>query len=455
MDDARRAEPARASDAPAEGARGSAVQVVVQLGPRQRRLLNLLLVLAVVALAFVVTEFASTVFYDFGDLILTFFLAWLIAFVLSPPVERIGRLVPRAPRVVAVAIVYLALLAVVGIVVALAAAALVRSISDFVAQVPSLQRQLPDILAPLQDQLTRLGLQVDLVSEANRLIENLGAYATELIGPLQSVAVASLSILGTALIVVILSLYIIVDSPNLRAFAIRLVPPQYHEEWLVFERSVSRSFGGFLRGQVTMGLGYGLFAAATSVVFGLEFVPVSSAASGLLQMIPFFGPFVSWAPPVLVAIFTRPDEILPTLAVMGIGWFVVMNIVQPRLMQGAIGLHPIVVLGSVLVGSKVAGVAGAVFGIPVAAVATSIFFYYFQIFGGDRSVRQRATRLVQEREGRAVRVPREPQPGVDREIGDLPGPGDGSGGGGASGAAGGEAGGAGGAGGASGAAGDG
>ncbi len=421
MDDAHRAESARASNASTGDARGSAGQVVLQLGARQRRLLDLLLVLAVIALAFVVVEFASTVFYDFGDLILTFFLAWLIAFILSPPVERIGRLVPRAPRVVAVAVVYLALLGIVGLVVALVAAALVRSISDFVAQVPALQRQLPDILAPLQSQLTQLGLQVDLVTEANRLIENLGAYAAELIGPLQSVAVASLSILGTTLIIVILSLYIIIDSPSIRAFAIRLVPPQYHEEWLVFERSVSRSFGGFLRGQVTMGLAYGLFAAATSVVFGLEFLPVSSAASGLLQMIPFFGPFVSWAPPVLVAVFTRPDEILPTLAVMGIGWFVVMNVVQPRLMQGAIGLHPIVVLGSVLVGSKVAGVAGAVFGIPVAAVATSIFFYYFQIFGADRSVRQRAARLVREREGRAVRVPREPQPGVDREIGNLPG----------------------------------
>jgi predicted PurR-regulated permease PerM len=420
--DAEPVEPLRSREVRAGRDRSGATpgQVVITLGRRQRRLLDVLLVLAVAALSFVVFGFASSAFFIFGDLILTFFLAWLIAFVLSPIVERIGRLIPRLPRVVAVVIVYLVLLATVGIVLALVAEVLVRSISDFVAQIPTLQERLPEILAPIQRQLEQFGLKVDLVVEVNRLIENIGEYATQLIGPLQSIAVASLGILGTTLIIVILSLYIIIDAPNIRVFAYRLVPPQYHEEWGVFEGSVSRSFGGFLRGQVAMGLVYGLIAAGASLAFGLQFAAVTSAASGLLQMIPFFGPFVSWAPPVLVAIFTKPEAILPTLIVMGVGWFFVMNILQPRLMQEAVGLHPIVVLASVLIGSKIAGIAGAIFGIPIAAVLTSIFFYYFQIFGGDRTVRERAARLVEEREGRAVRVPREPQAGVDRDITDPP-----------------------------------
>jgi predicted PurR-regulated permease PerM len=427
MDDARAGDAGPAEPLPpsevrdARGRTGATPgQVIFTLGRRQRRLVDLLLILAVAALSFVVFGFATAAFFAFGDIILTFFLAWLIAFVLSPIVERIGRLIPRLPRVVAVVIVYLALLATVGVVVALVAEALVRSISDFVAQIPTLQERLPEILAPIQQQLEQVGLKLDLVVEVNRLIQNIGEYATQLIGPLQSIAVASLGILGTTLIVVILSLYIIIDAANIRAFAYRLVPPQYHEQWGVFEGSVSRSFGGFLRGQVAMGLVYGLIAAGASLAFGLQFAAVTSAASGILQMIPFFGPFVSWAPPVLVAVFTKPEAILPTLIVMGIGWFFVMNVLQPRLMQHAVGLHPIVVLASVLIGSKIAGVAGAIFGIPIAAVLTSIFFYYFQIFGGDRTVRERAARLVEERGGQAVRVPREPTPGVDLDIADPP-----------------------------------
>jgi hypothetical protein len=146
-------------------------------------------------------------------------------------------------------------------------------------------------------------------------------------------------------------------------------------------------------------------------------MPVTSTASGVHQAIPFFGPFVSWAPPVLVAIFFKPEAALPALLIMGVAWFIVMNIVQPRLMAEAVGLHPVVVLGSVLIGTKLAGVAGAIFGIPIAAVISAFFFYYVgqrRIEGGP--VAERAARRVEEREGRAIRVPRLPQPGEDEEV---------------------------------------
>src|SRR5207342_2975440 len=104
----------------------------------------------------------------------------------------------------------------------------------------------------------------------------------------------------------------------------------------LLEQAVSRSFGGFLRGQAAIGCAYAAVALATSAILGLDFIAVTTAASGLLMAIPFFGPFVSWAPPVIVAVFTDPGAILPTLVIMMIGWFVVMNILQPRLMANAV-----------------------------------------------------------------------------------------------------------------------
>ena len=81
-------------------------------------------------------------------------------------------------------------------------------------------------------------------------------------------------------------------------------------------------------------------------------------SSGVLMAIPFFGPFVAWAPPVVVAFLTQSGDTLPAFILMGIGWLLVMNLLQPRLMQEAVGIHPIVVLGSVLIGAKIAGIAG-------------------------------------------------------------------------------------------------
>jgi hypothetical protein len=145
-------------------------------------------------------------------------------------------------------------------------------------------------------------------------------------------------------------------------------------------------------------------------------MPVSAASSGVLQAIPFFGPFISWLPPVLVAIFFVPNAVLPVLIIMIAGWFVLMNVIQPRLMAEAVGLHPVVVLGSVMVGSKLAGIPGAIFGIPVAAVFASFFFYYLGRNRDTGSVALRAARRVEEREGRPIRVPRLPQAGMDEEV---------------------------------------
>jgi hypothetical protein len=132
---------------------------------------------------------------------------------------------------------------------------------------------------------------------------------------------------------------------------------------------------------------------------------------------------VSWLPPVAVALLLQPESFLPTLIIMGIGWFVTMNILQPRLMSGAVGIHPIVVLGSVLIGSKIAGIVGAIFGIPIAAVVSAFFFHFYARSRESGTVADRATQRVAAREGRAIRKPREPVAGVDADVDDASDPG--------------------------------
>jgi predicted PurR-regulated permease PerM len=274
------------------------------------------------------------------------------------------------------------------------------------------------MLQPLQDRLNSVGGgQISLYDQVNLLLANIKNGAADLAQPLGNIAVASLGMFGNLLFVFFLSLYMSVDRDRIVSFLFRLVPPAYTDEAKLLERSMSRSFGGFLRGQALSGVIYGAISMTASLLLGLPYMPVTAASSGILQAIPFFGPFLSWLPPVLVAAFFVPDAVLPTMIIMVVGWFVLMNIIQPRLMAEAVGLHPVVVLGSVMIGGKLAGVPGAIFGVPVAAVFASFFFYYLGHMRIDsQSVTMRAARRVEEREGRPVRVPRLPQAGQDQEV---------------------------------------
>ena len=380
---------------------------------RHPRLVYSILVLAVVALALYISTYVGAFFFGFSDVILVFFLAWLIAFMVTPLANLVLRYVPLVNRAVAVVVVYIVLVLVVAFVVVYLATVLASSVSSFLDTVPGYQQNLPEIVAPLQERLTALGLNIDVVALASGIIDWFSANASDILALLQSVAVASLGVAGNALIVFILSIYIAVDRDRVVSFLYRLVPPRFGDEARLFQVSVGRSFGGFIRSQVVQGVLFAALAAATGALLGLPFTPLTASLSGILQAIPFFGPFISWAPPVLVAVFAKPEVILPAFIIMGVGWFVTMNVIQPRLMAGALSIHPIVVLGSVIIGSKIAGIAGAVFSIPIAAVISAFFFYYLGRTERGRTVSVRAAALVSEREGRPVRAPREPGPEED------------------------------------------
>jgi predicted PurR-regulated permease PerM len=387
-----------------------------EMTPRERRWFDAILVLGAIALGFIVLGFVAVVFGYFGELIMVFFLAWLIAFMLGPIVNRVHSL-PFMSRTGAIFTVYFLLFGGLVVVTIVGAAALVSSIADFVDNLPELRANLPAILAPWQERLDGLGIgQIDLVAQTTIFLDNISQYAVQLAQPLQQIAVASLGAIGNLLLVVVLSLYIVADRERLTAFAFWLVPTGYKAEAEILEEAVSRSFGGFIRGQVITGLVFGAICFLASAVFGLDFIAVTTFIAAFLMMIPFFGPFVAWIPPVLEAMLFNPDALVPVGITVAIGWLAVMNFLQPRIMSTSLRIHPIVVLGSVLVGLRVAGIPGAIFGIPIAAVLSALFLHTITRRRGNGPVAERATARAGARAGRSLRRPREPDPSVDRDV---------------------------------------
>ena len=81
----------------------------------------------------------------------------------------------------------------------------------------------------MQERLTSLGFQVDLVTAAQDLLGKPGDLADKLVKPLTDLALFSLGIVGNLLIVIFLSLFIVIDKDRILAFVNRIVPPRYSE----------------------------------------------------------------------------------------------------------------------------------------------------------------------------------------------------------------------------------
>lgn len=374
------------------------------------RWIHVLLVLSTVTVGLVLVGLVANVLVYFSDILLIVVMAWVFAFILSPLASWIERRLPVLPRFAVVGVIYGLLFVGLSAIVVVISVNVAGSFNELIQDPRWRPENLATTLQPLQTWLDGLGVQVNLAEAVSQAGEAFGELAGAQAAAIANLAVASLGIIGNLLMIVFLSVFILIDKDRILAFFIRLTPERYAGEVRLLQTSVSSSFGGFLRGQAIQGAVLGLVAALGGWWLDVPYWPATAVTVALLQMIPFFGPFVSWAPPVIVAALTPGAQVLPMLVIMLAGWFVVMNIIQPRVMADSVGIHPVVVLLSVLIGLKLQGVVGAIFAVPVAAVISAFFFFYLERSpaGGPRDVTSRAARRLEARGGRPVRVPTEP-----------------------------------------------
>ena len=337
------------------------------LGPRERRWLLAFLVLGAAYFAVLLVEMVLRFLVGFSQILLILFLAWLLAFVMSPIADFFeSRL--RISRGIAVAVAYLLALVGLAFVLFTTGAAITQQLAQATADFPQTARKIEATLAGYQSTLGLDRLQIDLVALFHSAQQQAGNLAGAIFAQAQGIAGATLATLGSLFLILILSLYMVIDSEKLRAKLNRVVPRQYSDEMQILESSVARAFGGFLRAQLVLAVIQALLVAIVGIVFHIPYLFLIGTLSALAMVIPFFGPPLALIPPVVAAWIYTPETFLISTVILVAVQTVVVNWLQPRLMRGALGMHPILVLVGLLVGAQVAGVWGALFGIPVIAV---------------------------------------------------------------------------------------
>lgn len=366
----------------------------------ERRALGAAILLLPAVLAILGLWLLRDLWPPFRSVVVLFFLGWLVAFVLDPMVARLTRALPRLSRGVATAIAF-GVVAIVGVGLAIAVGASVAgSVADLAARRSSLAADVAASLEPLRAWAASVGVTLDmpaLVADAQTLLrERLDAGAA-------SVVPAMLELVGAVLTIVFIGTVMVANKEAVLLFVRRLVGPAHLGLFDRFSAEVTGSFGGFIRGQFGLAALYGLIVALLAGVLGIPLAPVIGLATMLLQTIPWFGQLVSWIPLVAMTLAFRPDLLLPVLLVMLAGWMVLQNLVAPRVLGSAVGLHPLAVLAAVFIGGALAGPLGAVFGVPVAAAVGAVFLAWLDVVRPARRMppptrrrpRRRRTRVAE------------------------------------------------------------
>lgn len=339
------------------------------------RLIGVFLVLGSLFFGLAVTTQVVAIAGGFSTILLVIFLAWLLSFLVAQAAGALQRRLGIG-RGKAITLVYVAVVTFIAVLILDIVQIGGHDAADILSRGNEVTGRIHGLLVGIQKALGLNRSVIDLPATFDQSQRHLFAtISAALNNQIQSIAGTTLTVLGNVFVIVILSVYAVVDVEAILGALSRAVPNRYADELTLVERSVGRAFGGFLRTQVILVAIQVILTIAVGVVFGLPYLFLTTLVVAVAMFIPFFGPPLALLPPLLVAVAFRPDVAIPVVLILLVVQTALVNYVQPRLMREGAGLHPILVLLALVFGAQVAGLWGAVFGIPVVAVLNLVVRY--------------------------------------------------------------------------------
>jgi predicted PurR-regulated permease PerM len=297
-------------------------------------------------------------------------LTWIVigaflAVALSAPVSRLEKRVKR--RGTAITIVYFGLILVPVLIGAILVPPLVKEANKLIDKLPAYAQDVTDYV---EKNKTLRKLEEDynitqkLEEEAGKLPGKIGGAA----GVLSDIGLGIVNSLFALITILILSAFMIGSGGRWVDAAIRSRPPPEHEMLRRAAHDISSAVVGYVAGALGQALVAGITAFIVLTILGVPYASALALIIALLDLIPLVGATVGAFLVGLVTIFND----FPTATIIWVIWSIAYQqientVIQPRIQARAVQLEPLIVLVSVLFGSTLFGVLGALLAIPFAA----------------------------------------------------------------------------------------
>jgi putative heme transporter len=320
-----------------------------------------------------------------GQVLVLFIVAGLIALILNPAVALLQR--RRLPRGLAVLAVYLGFFLALGGIGFLVANPISNQVQKFANNLPDLVDEANENLASLQEELNENGLHIELVKQGKTALQTIQDKVAKSASKLASSGAGILTEAAGAIfdlvLIFVLSVYMLLYGEQIGRLARRLMPDgdgtDADDYPHLVQRAVSRYVGGQLLFSLIMGAstGVSLWIFGTVGLFpdGGKYAIAFAVFYGVMELVPYIGPILGAAPPVIVALFTHPISAV---------WLVILfialqqlegHIVAPQVFGHTLRINPILVIFALLLGLHVDGIIGALIALPILSVLRETVVY--------------------------------------------------------------------------------
>ena len=221
-------------------------------------------------------------------------------------------------------------------------------------------------------------------------------------------AVAWIGMLAGMALVPVYVFYFLLEAQTIQrkwSDYLPLKESKFKEEAVFVLESFNDCLVVFFRGQVLVAITVGICLAIGFSLIGLPYGILLGLMAGVVGIIPYFGVIVSTVP-VLILSLTQGEKMsvmgiqgaelgmyapIVAMAVCAVVLFLEKTVIQPKIIGDRVGMHPVAVIISVLMGTTlVGGVIGGLLAIPVAMALRAVLFRYVWI---KRQIPQKAVQM--------------------------------------------------------------
>lgn len=322
---------------------------------------------------------------DLVEVLYPFLAALLIAYFLSPLVEKINtglkrligqhRRTDRPVKYISIFLAYIIVLAFVALACQFVVPQLVDSINELTRNVPEMYNRIYHFLMNIETIYPELNLDY-VTDKLNGMVPDLVNFGTNMVGNvLPMVYTFSVSLVRAVINIILsvmISVYMISGKKEFQLQFKRLIYAFFDEERgnIVCRtcRECNDIFSSFLIGKAVDSLIIGCLCCLVMSILRLPYAVLLSVIVGITNMIPYFGPFIGAVPGVLIYLCTSPrDAIIFVIMIFVLQQFDGL-VLGPRILGQSTGLGPMWVIFGITVGGAYFGVIGMFIGVPVVAV---------------------------------------------------------------------------------------
>ena len=324
------------------------------------------------------------ILYFLGTVLLTLGISAVLAYVLLPVARLLERGMPwrrSRPGLARGAAVGLIFLAGIGIFVGLIIAVVpptIKQTGDFIDSFPDL---LEDARATVEGWVVQYtDLEPDeLWEQAAQALDGasgiIGAAAWNVAKQTLGIISGSFAfILGLATAPVLV-FYLMKDSGPIRESLHTPFPTALRPYLRDILDIADRTLGGYIRGQLTLGVIVGVIVAVGLLLLDVPFAVILGIVAGLTELVPIIGPWIGGAVGVLVTLATAPEKVLWVILLYLVVQLLENTLLVPRIQADTLNMHPIAVILVITIGSQYFGLWGVILGPPLVALAKDVIIY--------------------------------------------------------------------------------